>query len=195
MLECFGVFSKVIALICMGSQCAAPPTALPSRRRTGTGPALTKAREVGEGSTARFVPAARRGIAERWELPLPPLRLECFGDRHPNNPAEVQADPTTRPPYAEFIGANRFFASLVFHQACRRTSVTSAEPGSGSTPKRNLRSTLVAAPDTGSPREFAQPTTREQNACPPVEDSIETRFSELARTRLRSLAAPKKSSL
>jgi hypothetical protein len=97
MIECFSVFSKVIALVCIGSQGAALRTSLPPHRMAAS-PALARAKEVGEPSTARIAPpASRRGMAERRELSLPPLQLECLVDRHPKRrvrfDARLQAPP------------------------------------------------------------------------------------------------------
>jgi hypothetical protein len=91
------------------------------------------------------------------------------------------------------VTANRLFASLVLRQVRRRGSVMSAEQGIGSSPKRSSGGVLGAAPGTGSQWESAQPTTTVHAASASVGDSIETRFSELARNRLRSLAALKES--
>ena len=54
MTECFGIFSKVIALVCMGSQCTAGGTLLLSHRRVGVGLALARAEEIGEASTTQL---------------------------------------------------------------------------------------------------------------------------------------------
>jgi hypothetical protein len=227
MIECFGVFSKVIALICMGSQYAAVHTLFPSHRRTGAGLALAWAKEVVEASTTEFAPpASRREIAKRWELALPPPQLECLVDHHPKRPfrfdsrlqaksvdcgepvsceleepprcwnqvhnrAGIQTDPRTAPPHVEFVGTNRLFASLVFRQVRRRGSVTSAEQGIGSSPKQSADGVLVAAPDTRSELGSARPETTAQAASAPLADPIETLFSELARSRLRSLVPTK----
>jgi hypothetical protein len=233
MVECFGVFSKVIALVCMGSQCAVVRTLVPSDRRAATGLVLARAEEVGEASTTQFAPpASRREIAERGQLSLPPPRLECVVEHLPRrrarcdsrwqaNPVDCgeavsceleepprcwnarqvhhragpQPDPTIGSPPAEFVGANRLFASLVLRQVRRRRgSVMSAEQGIGSSPKGSLGGVLGAAPDTGSQWESAQPATTASAAAVSPEAPIETLFTELARSRLRSLAAIKSAS-
>jgi hypothetical protein len=84
MIECFGVFSEVIAFVCIGSQFAAVRKSLPSHRRIGAAAASARANEVGEASIARFVPpVSRRGITEGWEVPPAPQKLECPFDGQP----------------------------------------------------------------------------------------------------------------
>jgi hypothetical protein len=77
MIECFGVFSEVIAVVCIGSQFAAVRTSLPSHRRVGADLASARANEMGEASIARLVlPVSARGITEGWELSPAPQKLE-----------------------------------------------------------------------------------------------------------------------
>jgi hypothetical protein len=84
MIECFGVFSEVIAFVCIGSQFAAVRTSLPSHRRIGADAASARANEMGEASIARLVPpVSGPGITEGWELSLAPQELECLVDRQP----------------------------------------------------------------------------------------------------------------
>jgi hypothetical protein len=93
MIECFGVFSKVIALLCMGSQCATVPTLWVSHRRIDAGPGWARARQVGEASIAQSAPrASRRGIAERWQLSLPAPRLEYLVDHHPKRQSDSRLE-------------------------------------------------------------------------------------------------------
>jgi hypothetical protein len=200
MLECFGVFSKVIALICKGSQCAAPTTLLPSRRRSSVGLALARAKDVGEASIAQFAPPApRKGIAEQakpvdcgepvsCELVDPP---RYWNPRQVHNRAKAQTEPKISSPHAEFVCANRLFASLVLRQVRRRGSVMGAEQVIGSSPRRSRGGVLVAASDSGSQWESAPPATMAAAASAPLTASIETLFTELAQSRLRSLAAVK----
>jgi hypothetical protein len=86
MVECFGIFSKVIALLCMGSQCVAVSTSWASHRRIHAYSGWARAKQVEEASIAQSAPSAsRRGIAERRELSLPAPRLECLDDHHPKH--------------------------------------------------------------------------------------------------------------
>lgn len=177
----------------MGSQCAAPPTLVPSRRRSSAGLGLARAKEIGEASTAQFAPPASRqeiacGEPVNYELEDPPC---CWNPSQAHNRAKAQTEQTTSSPHAEFVCANRLFAGLVLRQVRRRGSVMSAEQGIGSSPKRSHGGVLVAAPDSGSQWESAQPATMAEAASAPLTASIETLFTELARSRLRSLAAVK----
>lgn len=86
MVECFDVFSKVIALLCMGSQCVAVSTSWASHRRIDAYSGWARAKQVGGAPIAQSAPrASRRGIVERRELSLPAPRLECLDDHHPKH--------------------------------------------------------------------------------------------------------------
>lgn len=234
MIECFGVFSEVIAFVCIGSQFAAVRTSLPSHRRIGAGAASARANEVGEASIARFVPSvSRRGITERRELSLGPQKCECLfegqstrcpcfdssaqatphasrgepsscgteeprccNSRHPQNPALVQTSRTADSPCAAFVGANRLFARLVLHQVRPRDrSVAAPEQRIGSF--RNLNPGSVSVPTADAitvftvgskrPLTIAEAASRGSPLAP-----LETMLVELARRRLRSLAANKR---
>jgi len=73
MIECFLVFSEVIAFICLGSQCAAVWTLLPSHRGGTAEAGATRADRVGEASISRFAPptSRRTTTTESWGLSLP----------------------------------------------------------------------------------------------------------------------------
>lgn len=232
-IKCFGVFSEVIAFVCIGSQFEAVRTSLPSRRRMGAAAASASAgaNELGEASIAGLVPpVSRRGITEGWKLSLAQQRLECLFDdqpkrcprfdsssqaapharrgespsyptaeppqRHPHNPAVMQTGRTAGPPGA-FVGANRLFAGLVLDQVRPRDhSVTAPEQRIGSFRNLNPGSVSVRAPDaitvftpeSKRPLTIAQPDSQED---PPLAP-LETMLVELARRRLRSLAANKR---
>ena len=231
MVECFGVFSKVIAFVCIGSEFAAVRTLLPLHRRITAYTALARAKNVGEASIARFAPpTSRRGITEQWELSLARQRPEWFLGSHPKRllgvdstlqaesarcgepvscgieeplrcwnprradiPAGKQTGQTTDPARAEFVGANRLFAGLVLHQVRPHDrSVAVAKQRIGSSPNRNSGLVSVPGQDAGSSftlRSGRSVTTTPAVAPDPLPTPIETLFSELARRRLRQLAA------
>jgi len=214
MLKWFLVFLEVTAFVCISSQFAAVRTLLPSHRRNGADAGSARANEVGEASIARFVPpASRRGIPEGWELSLPPQRPEWLFDDQPkrlpgfdsssqaaphalNNPAVTQTGQTIDPPGAAFVGASRLFAGLVLVQV-RPGDRSPAAPKPRTSSCRNLNPgpVSVPAPDAGSV--FAPGSERSltvaQAASPgPPLAPIETLLAELARRRLRSLAAKKR---
>ena len=84
MFKCFGVFSQVIAFVCLGSEFATVRTLLSLLRRIGACTALARAKNVGKASLARLAPpTSRRGIIEPWELSLLRPRPEWFSDGHP----------------------------------------------------------------------------------------------------------------
>jgi hypothetical protein len=220
MIKCFGVFSKVIGLLGIESRYAAAQMLWPARRRIGAGSAFARTMEVGAAAKTQFAPrASRRRIAERWESSLPapghhPDRLrpdfylqtravdggEPVGEveepprgwnpRCVHNPVGTQTNPSLCPSHVEFISANRLFASLVFRQVRRRGLATSAEPGIDSAPT-SPGGVLVAAPAIGSPLTSGSPSKTVRAAAASSASPLETLFSELARGRLRSLAAVK----
>jgi hypothetical protein len=70
-IKCFGVFSKVIARVCLESRLAAARTISPERRRANL--TATLVRVQGGASPAVFAhPISGRQITERRELSLPP---------------------------------------------------------------------------------------------------------------------------
>src|SRR6478672_5515026 len=72
MVECFIVFSEVIAFLCLGSHFAVVRTLLPSHRIIGADPGSARANQVGEASIAPFAPpTSRRGITEGREGSAP----------------------------------------------------------------------------------------------------------------------------
>lgn len=85
MIKCFGVFSKVIALLWAGSLGVAVPTLWASHRRIDGCPCGARAKQVGEASIVQSVPrASRRGTAKRRELSVPAPRPERLDDHHPD---------------------------------------------------------------------------------------------------------------
>jgi hypothetical protein len=232
MIECFIVFSEVIAFVCVGSQFAAVRTLWPSHRTIGADAGLARATEVGEASIARFAtPTSRRGITEGWELYGPsakpewwldsqPERLpssdsnsqaaahagrrelplscgtgeppQCWIPRHSYHPAAREPGQATGPPEAGLVGAARLLAGLLLHHVRSRDRSATAlqasghrSPGPASAPTPDARSVTML----GSERslKIAQSTLSDPSLAP-----IETLLAELARRRLRSLAAKKR---
>lgn len=199
----------MIALVCIRSGFAAVQTLLPFGSRIAACPALARIQEVAEASTARLAPATSGGgMIEPWPLsPLPPracvvagparqLRVEGHLEAEPGRggpvrcgvqqeslhgwnpkyapiPAEMQTSQTTKPVAAEFVGANRWFARLVLHQVRPHDpSAVGAQTRIGFSHNRRPNAMSVTAPSVESPS-----------------TPIETLFRELARRRLRRLAA------
>ncbi len=228
--ECFGVFSKVIALLCIGSEFAAVRTLLPLHRRIGAYTALARTKNVGEASIARFAsPTSRRGITEQWESSLLLQRPEWFLDGHPRPllgvdstlqaasarrdepdscgkeeplrrwyprhahiPAGKQTSQTTDPTRAEFVGANRLFARLVLHQVRphdRSADAAKQRIGSSHNPNPGLLSVPALDARSSFPLRSERSVTTAAASPDPLSAPIETLFSELARRRLRRLAA------
>lgn len=179
MIECFGVFSKVIAFVCIGSECAPVRMLLPLHRRIGAYTASARAKNVGEASIARLAPpTSRRGITEQSELSLPLQRPEGVFDGHPKRllrvdsplqtesdghgkavscgieeplPAVTQTGQTADLPSAEFVVANRLFARLLLHQVRPDDrSAAAAKQRIGFSRNRNPGPVSVPAPDAGS---------------------------------------------
>jgi hypothetical protein len=114
--------------------------------------------------------AARRGEPVSCGIQEP---LRCWNPRYAHISTAPQADQTTKPARAGFVGANRLFASLVLHQVrSRDRSAAVAKQRIGSSHNRKPGPESAAAPDAG------------WSSTP-----IETLFSELARRRLRRLVA------
>ena len=147
-------------------------------------------------SSAQAAPHARRGEPPpSCGTEEPPLRCDS---RHPPNPAVMQTTRTGDPPRAAFVGANRLFAVLVLHQVRRRDrSVAAPAPRVGSFRDLNSASVSVPAPDAGTVFMLGskQPLAMAQAASPsqglPLA-RLETMLVELARRRLHSLAAKKR---
>ena len=116
--------------------------------------------------------------------------LRCWNPRHAHIPAAKQTGETTDPPRAEFVGANRLVARLVLHQVRPhdRPAAAAKQP-IGSSHNRNPGRVSVPAPDARSSFTLRseRPVTDAPAASLPA--PIETLFSELARRRLRKLAA------
>jgi hypothetical protein len=221
MIECFGVSSNVIAFVCIGSECAAVRTLLPLHGRIAASTALARAKNVAEASIARLAPPrSRRGITEQSELSLPLPRPEGVFDGHPKRllrvdsplqaesdgrgkavscgmeqplPAVTQTGRAADLPSADFVVANRLFATLLLHQVRPgdRSAAVAKQP-IGFSHNRNPGSASVPAPEAKS--SFTLRSGRSMTATPaaspdPLPSSIETLFSELARRRLRRLAA------
>jgi len=232
MIECFIVFSEVIAFVCVGSQFAAVRTLWPSHRTIGADAGLARATEVGDVSIARFAtPTSRRGITEGWDLygpsPKPewwlasrpehlprsdsdsqaaahgggreaPLSCgtgeppQCWIPRHSYHPAVTERGQATGPPEAGLGGATRLLAGLLLHQVRSRDCSATApqvsrnrSPGPASAPTPDARSEIML----GSERSL---TTAQSTLLDPSLAPIETLLAELARRRLRSLAAKKR---
>jgi hypothetical protein len=119
--------------------------------------------------------------------------LRCWNPRHAHIPAGKQTGETTDPTRAEFVGANRLVARLVLHQVRPhdRPAAAAKQP-IGSSHNRNPGLVSVAAPDARSSFTLRseRPVTDAPAASPgSLPAPIETLFSELARRRLRKLAA------
>jgi hypothetical protein len=119
--------------------------------------------------------------------------LGCWNPRHAHIPAGKQTGETTDPPRAEFVGGNRLVARLVLHQVRPhdRPAAAAKQPIG---PSHNRNPGLVSVPAPDSISSFTlrseQPVTDAPAASPgSLPAPIETLFSELARRRLRKLAA------
>jgi len=144
-------------------------------------------------SSAQAVPHARRDDS-LWYAKDEPTRCVSPGLTH--HPALTQAGPTADPTGAAFVGANRLFAGLVLHRV---------RPGDRSVvaPKQRIGSTRTSNPGPAS-----VPATRAQSGftlgseqpeagAPAASSSlplapIVTLLAELARRRLHSFAAKKR---
>ncbi len=134
--------------------------------------------------------SARRGKPVSCGVEEP---LRGSNPRHAHIPARKQTGQTTDPTPAEFVGANRLFASLVLHQVRPHDrSAAAAKQRNGFSHNRNPDLVSVPAPDAGlsfTLRSERPVTTAPAAAPDPLPASIETLFSELARRRLRRLTA------
>lgn len=143
---------------------------------------------LGVGSTLQAASARRDepvicGIEE-------PLRRGS--PRHAHIPAEKQTSQTTDPAGAEFVGANRLFVRLVLHHVRPHDrSAAAAKQRIGSTHNPNPGLVSVPALDArwSFPLRSERSVTTAAASPDPLSASIETLFSELARRRLRGLAA------
>jgi len=137
-----------------------------------------------QAESARHVEPVSCGVEE-------PLR--CWNPRHAHIPAGKQTGQTTDPTPAEFVGANRLFAKLVLHQVRPHDrSAPAAKQRNGFSHNRNPDLVSVPAPDAGlsfTLRSERPVTTVPAASLDPLPAPIETLFSELARRRLRKLAA------
>jgi hypothetical protein len=191
MLECFGVFSEVIAFVCVGSQFAAVRTLL-SSQWIAADAASARANEVGEPSIARFVPpTSRRGITEG---PESLSRPDGFSDGQPKGllrfDSSSQTGQTSNPPHAVFVGANHLFAGLALHQIRPRArSAAAPRQRVGYSRSLNPGPTSVPVFALGSERSL---TIAQAGMLEPPLASIETLLAELARRRLGRLAAKKR---
>jgi hypothetical protein len=133
--------------------------------------------------------STRRGEPLRCGIEEP---LRCWNPRHAHIPAGMQPGQTTDPTRADFVGANRLFASLVLHQVRPHDrSAAAAKQPIASTHNRNPGLVSVPRPDAGSSftlrSEQSVTTAAASPDSPPA--PLETLFSELARRRIRRLAA------
>jgi hypothetical protein len=199
MLECFGVFSEVIAFVCIGWQFAAVRTLLSSQRRIAADAASAMANELGEPSIARFAPpTSRRGISEGPELSV--SRPDGFSHGQPKGllrfDSSSQTGQMSNPPHAGFVGANHLFAGVVLHQIRPRArSAAAPRQRVGYSRSLNPGPTSVPVCDAGpvftlgSERSL---TIAQAGMLEPPLASIETLLAELARRRLARLTAKKR---
>lgn len=117
----------------------------------------------------------------------------CWNPRPAHIPAGKQTGQTTDPPRAEFVGANRLFARLVLHQVRPHDrSAAAAKQRNGFSHNRNPDLVSVPALDARSPFTLRSEwsVTTVPGTWPDLRPApIETLFRELARRRLRRLAA------
>jgi hypothetical protein len=199
MLECFGVFSEVIAFVCIGWQFAAVRTLLSSQRRIAADAASARANELGEPSIARFAPpTSRRGISEGPELSV--SRPDGFSHGQPKGllrfDSSSQTGQMSNPPHAGLVGANHLFAGVVLHQIRPRArSAAAPRQRVGYSRSLNPGPTSVPVCDAGpvftlgSERSL---TIAQAGMLEPPLASIETLLAELARRRLARLTAKKR---
>jgi hypothetical protein len=144
---------------------------------------------LGINSTLQAEPA-RRGEPVSYGIEE---SLRCWNPGRADIPAGKQTDQTTDFTRAEFVGANRLFARLVLHQVRPHDrSAAAAKQRIGSSDDRNPGLLSVPPPDAGSsftPRSELPVTTARVASLDLLPAPIETLFSELARRRLRRLAA------
>ena len=232
MVECFLVFSEVIAFVCVSLQFAAVRTLLPLHRTLGADAGAARANEVGKASIARFAPPmSHRGTSESRELsgPLqkpewwfdgrpkcllsldsdsraaaqagcgqPPLTCgtgeppQCWNARHTYRPAVTEPGQVTGSPEAGLVDASRLLAGLVFHQVRSRDR---SAIGSKASRNRTPGPASTPGPDAGSVNMLGPERSLKMSPStlwdPPL-TPIETLLVELARRRLRSLAAKKR---
>lgn len=144
-------------------------------------------------SSAQAAPHARRDDSLRYAKEEP---TRCGSSGFTHHPALTQMGPTTDPPGAAFVGTNRLFAGLVLHRVRPRDrSVVAPKQRIGSTRTLNPGPALVPATraESGFTLGSEQPWTSAPAASsgPPLAPIV-TLLAELARRRLRSFAAKKR---
>jgi len=144
-------------------------------------------------SSSQAAPHALRGEPLSCGIEGPP---RCWNPRHAHNPAVTQTGQTIDPPGAAFVGANRLFAGLVLLQV-RPRDRSAVAPKQRISSSRNLNPgpVSVPAPDAGSvftPGSERSLTVAQAASPGPPLAPIEALLAELARRRLRSLAAKKR---
>jgi hypothetical protein len=199
MLECFGVFSEVIAFVCIGWQFAAVRTLLSSQRRIAGDAASARANEVGKPSSARFAPpTSRRGISEVPELSV--SRPDGISHDQPKALLRFDCSPQTghmsNPPHAGIVGANHLFAGVVLHQIRPRArSAAAPRQRVGDSRSPNPGPTSVPVCDAGPVFTLGSERSlmiAQAGMLEPPLASIETLLAELARRRLARLTAKKR---
>ncbi len=118
--------------------------------------------------------------------------LRRWNPRPAHIPAGKQTSPTTEPARAEFVGANRLFARLVFHQVRpddRSADAAKQRIGSSHSPNPGLVSVPALDAKSSFPLRSERSVTTAAASPDPLSAPIETLFSELARRCLRRLAA------
>jgi hypothetical protein len=142
-------------------------------------------------SSSEAAPYARRGEPLRCGAEEPP---RCWNPGPTHNAAVTKLGQATDPPGAAFVGANRLFVGLVLHQVRPRDRSTAAPKQRIGFPG-NLNPGSVSVLDAGSvfTRGSERPLTISPAASsgPPLAPIV-TLLAELARRRLRSLAAKKR---
>jgi len=200
MIECFIVLSEVIAFVCIGSPFAAVGTLLLSHRRIGADAGLTKANQMAEASIARFDSGSQATPHAGSGKPLSCATGEpsgCWNAKQTYHPALTAWGQAMGLPRAGWVGAQRLLAGLVLHQVrpgdrsatVSNSSRSSLSPGHDSVLARDAESLF----GVGSGPEPSLKIKMERAGLPDLSlTPIETRFAELARSRLGSLAAKKR---
>ncbi len=179
----------------------------PTRRRITEGWELSLLPQKSEGlldghpnrlpglDSGSAAPNGSHGQPLRHGMEEPP---RCCSPKNVHHLPVMQAGQLTDPLRSGFVGANRLFAGLVLHQV-RPLDRPTAAPQPRIDSSRNRSLGPVSAPDPASvfalESESERPLKIAQGALsgPPVAP-IETLLAELARRRLRNLAAKKRTS-